>query len=135
MADVSISTTYTSSDMVEVNGTYYHSEYLADNNIVELYDGEYEELDNTVCIDGDYYLHDDERVVYCDDTEDYALRDDVWQCFITDKWYASDDPIRLCCIDSQDELTVHKDEIDNYESDIASYDPIIDACLFQVEGE
>lgn len=122
-------------DMVEVNGTYYHNEYLADNNIVELYDGEYEELDNTVCIDGDYYLHDDERVVYCDDTEDYALRDDAWQCFVSEKWYASDDPIRLCCIDSQDELTVHKDEIDNYESDIASYDPIIDACLFQTEGE
>ena len=122
-------------DMVEVNGNYYHDEFLADNDIVELYDGEYEERDNTVCIDGDYYMHDDERIVHCEDTDDYALIDDCWQCFVSDKWYASDDPIRLCCIDSQDEITVHEDEIHRYESDIASYDPIIDACLFQTEGE
>ena len=104
--------------MVEVNGTYYHDEYLADNNIVELRNGDYEDLDNAVCIDGDYYHCDDEDIVYCEDTEDYALRDDVWQCYVTDKWYASDDPVCLCCINSQDEITVHKDEIDKYEADI-----------------
>ena len=123
------------SHMVEVNGTYYHDEYLADNNIVELANGDYEELDNTVEINGDYYHCDDEDIVYCDDTEEYALRDDCWQCYVTDKWYRDDEAIRLCDILSQDEITVHEDDIATYESDIASYDPIIDACLFQVEGE
>jgi hypothetical protein len=122
-------------DMVEVNGTYYHNEYLADNNIVELYDGDYAELDDAVCIDGDYYLHHDDRIVLCEDTAEYALINDCWMCAIGGNWYASDDPVRLCCTLTQDEITVHEDEIHRYESDIASYDPIIDACLFQTEGE
>jgi hypothetical protein len=121
-------------DMVEVNDTYYHDDYLHDNGIVELYDGEYAELDDTVCIGGDYFLHDDERVVRCEDTEDYELSEDCWQCHISGNWYINDEPIRLCCILTQDEITVHEDEIHRYESDIASYDPIIDACLFQIEG-
>jgi hypothetical protein len=122
-------------DMVEVNDNYYHDDYLHDNGIVELYDGEYAELDDTVCIDGDYYMHDDERIVRCEDTDDYAHIEDCWQCHISGNWYASDEPIRLCCTLTQDEITVHEDEIHRYESDIASYDPIIDACLFQTEGE
>jgi hypothetical protein len=106
-------------DMVEtIEGDYFHDDYLSDNNIVELADGEYTHQDNAVCIGDAWYCADDEDIVYCDDTEDYALRDDVWQCFVSEKWYASDDPVRLCCIDSQDELTVHKDEIDKYEADI-----------------
>ena len=122
-------------DMVEVNDNYYHDDYLHDNGIVELYDGEYAELDDTVCIDGDYFLHDDERIVRCEDTDDYAHIDDCWQCHISGNWYINDEPIRLCCTLTQDEITVHEDEIHRYESDIASYDPIIDACLFQTEGE
>lgn len=114
---------YVHSDhMVEVNGNYYHEEYLSDNGIVELYDGGYEEIDNTVCIDGDYYMHDDDRIVYCDDSEDYAHIDDCWQCHVTNNWYINDEPVRLCDIDTQDELTVHKDEIDNYEADLDTLD-------------
>jgi len=123
------------SHMVEVNGTYYHSEYLSDNNIVELHNGDYEDLDNAVCIDGDYYHCEDDRVVSAEDTGEYALSEDCWLCAISGNYYASDEPIRLCCTLTQDELTVHEDEIHRYESDIASYDPIIDACLFQTEGE
>ena len=107
-------------DMVEtMEGDYFHDDYLSDNNIVELADGEYTHEENAVCVGGDAWYHcDDEDVVYCDDIEDYALRDDVWQCYVTDKWYASDEPIRLCCILSQDEITVHEDEIQTYEADI-----------------
>ena len=106
-------------DMVEtIEGDYFHDDYLSDNNIVELADGEYTHEDNAVCIGDAWYCADDEDIVYCEDTEDYAHRDDVWQCFVTNKWYASDDPVRLCCINSQDEITVHKDEIDKYEADI-----------------
>jgi len=121
-------------DMVEVNGNYYHNDYIYQNGIVELYDGDYAELDDTVCIDGDYYMHDDERIVNCEDTGEYALIDDCWQCRISGNWYIHDEPVRLCDISTQDEITIHEDEVHRYESDIASYDPIIDACLFQIEG-
>jgi hypothetical protein len=100
-------------DMVEVNGRYYHDQYLRDNNIVELYNGDYAHLDDTVEIDGDCFLTDDPDVVYCDDAEEYGLRDDCWQCEVTNNWYKNDEPVRLCDIDSQD-------EIDSYEADLTA---------------
>ena len=109
-------------DMVEVNDNYYHNEYLHDNGIVELYGGEYAELDDTVCIDGDYYLHDDECIVRCEDTDDYAHIDACWMCAISGKWYINDEPVRLCDISTQDEITVHEDEIHRYEADL-NYTP------------
>lgn len=112
-------------DAVEVNGEWYHIAHLSDNNIVELYNGDYEDMDNAVCVDGDWYHGDDEAVVYCDDIEDYALRDECWQCAVTNNWYADEAlMVRFCCIDTQDEMTVHRDEIDNYEADIESPDAL-----------
>lgn len=105
-------------DMIEINGRYYHDMFLEDNNIVELVNGDYEDADNAVCIDGDWYHVDDENIVYCADTEESALRDDAWQCHVSSEWYASDEPIRLCDINSQDEITVHEDDIDSYEADL-----------------
>jgi hypothetical protein len=104
-------------DMTCVDDTYYHTEFLQDNNIVELHDGEYAALDDAICVHGDWYHCDDERIVRCEDTDEYEFIEDAWQCYVTDKWYIVDQPIRLCDIDTQDELTVHEDEIQTYEAD------------------
>jgi hypothetical protein len=39
-------------------------------------------------------------------------------CAINGNWYASDEPIRLCCTLTQDEITVHEDELHRYEPDL-----------------
>ena len=77
-------------DTVAVNGDYYDTDYLADNNIVELANGEYEELDNCVEIHGEWYHCDDEDVCYAEDAEEHRLKDDCWQCEESGNWYLDD---------------------------------------------
>ena len=62
---------------VEVDGEYYDGDNLPDH-IVELENGDYEHIDNVVVVDGDYYLEDDDDIVYTE-KGDYALKDDCWQ--------------------------------------------------------
>ena len=77
-------------DTVCINYEYYHVEYLSDNNIVELANGEYEDLDNCVEIDGEWYHTDDPDVCYAEDVEEYRLKDDCWQCEDSGNWYNDD---------------------------------------------
>lgn len=78
--------------VVEVNGDWYDTEYLGDNDIVELHDGEYSHIDNAVYIEscGEYYDCDDDAICYADDTGQYELSDDCWQCESTHLWYTDD---------------------------------------------
>ena len=75
---------------VEVNGDYYDEDYLSDNDIVEDVDGEYCHRDDVVYIDSEdnYYGCNDERICLAEDTSEYLLRDDCWQCTNTDRWYS-----------------------------------------------
>jgi hypothetical protein len=93
-------------DMVYVNGEYYDTDYLGDNNIVELDCGDYEHIDNAVYIESrDAYYHcDDSDICYDDYNNRYELRDDcveladgsmchednAWQCEHTKEWYSDD---------------------------------------------
>jgi hypothetical protein len=72
-----------------VNGDYYDIEYLDDNNIVELHDGEYEDLDNAVYVESEdaYYRCDDDDVCYAEDTNQHELRENCWQCNESGNWY------------------------------------------------
>jgi hypothetical protein len=74
-------------ETVCVHGDYYHTDYLSDNEIVELRNGDYAKLEDSINIDGDWYETDDEDICYAEDTEEYALKDDCWMCTHTDKWY------------------------------------------------
>jgi hypothetical protein len=64
-----------------VNGKSYDTENLPED-IVELEDGDYAELDDCVCIEGEYYRQDDYDVFLLDEeTEDgdhYALKENTW---------------------------------------------------------
>ena len=87
---------------VESCDEYYDINYLSDNNIVELVNGDYEDMDRAVEIDGDWYHADDDDVCWdeynerhelvnnCVDTEDLGMvhRDDAWQCNHTHEWYS-----------------------------------------------
>jgi hypothetical protein len=75
------------------DGDWYDCDYLSDNDIVELHDGDYTHTDNAVYIEAcDAYYHvDDEDIVYASDTNQYELRDDCWSCAESGKWYTDDE--------------------------------------------
>jgi hypothetical protein len=80
-------------DTVEVDGEYYHDEYLDDNSIVALANGEYAHSDNAVYIHSsdEYYHCDDEDIVYAEDTNQHELREDCWCCEESGNWYTDDE--------------------------------------------
>lgn len=69
---------------------WYHSDYLDRNDIVCLENGEYEDEGNAVCIDGEWYHVDDERIILAEDTGEYAMIDDCWTCAESNNWYTND---------------------------------------------
>jgi hypothetical protein len=79
-------------DVTHIDGEYYDVNYLSDNDIVELADGEYAHIDNAVFIEScdAYYASDDDAICYAEDTGRYELRDDCWQCEGSTLWYTDD---------------------------------------------
>jgi hypothetical protein len=79
-------------DVVDVHGDWYDVNYLSDNDIVTLADGDYSHIDNAVYIEAhdEYYADDDSDICYAEDTGRYELRDDCWQCSDSDKWFTDD---------------------------------------------
>jgi hypothetical protein len=75
---------------VESQDQYYHQEYLDDNNIVELDNGDYEHTDNTIEIHGNYYTQDDERICLFQDTQEWGMCEDGWQCAESCDWYTDE---------------------------------------------
>jgi hypothetical protein len=85
---------YTSNEnAVEADGEYYHEDYLEDNNIVRLHDGDYTHRDNAVYIESqdEYYETDDDAICYAEDTNQYELRDDCWCCAESGNYYTDDE--------------------------------------------
>jgi len=93
-------------DAIEVDGEYYDVDYVSDNDIVCLHDGDYVPLGSAVYIEsmGDWYLSDDDDVVYLPDgdaehidnvvrlaNDEWCLLDEAWQCAESGNWYANDD--------------------------------------------
>jgi hypothetical protein len=75
---------------VESNSEHYDEDYLNDNNIVQLENGEYEQMEEAVEVDGEWYSIDDERICRFEDTEEYGLTEDGWQCVASCNWYTDD---------------------------------------------
>jgi hypothetical protein len=76
---------------VESNSEHYDVDYLNDNNIVELENGEYEQMEEAVEVDGEWYHLDDERICRTEDTDEFMMIDDgCWQCAESGNWYTDD---------------------------------------------
>lgn len=75
---------------IESQDAYYHGDYLSDNNIIELENGNLEHVDEALEIDGDWYTQDDERICYFQDTREWGLCEDGWQCSDSCEWYTDD---------------------------------------------
>ena len=78
--------------VTRVDGEDYDTEYLSDNSIIELHDGEYEHSDNAVYVESEdaYYREDDDDICYAEDTERYELKHDCWRCVESNNWYTDD---------------------------------------------
>jgi hypothetical protein len=110
---------------VESQDEHYDEDYLDDNNIVRLENGDYEHTDNAVEVDGGWYSSDDDDVVYdeyndchqltsnCTYTEDmgHVHTDAVWQCAATDNYYSDNiEPVTI------NDETYHPDNAPETES-------------------
>ena len=87
--------------IIEVGDAYYDADYLSDNSIVELADGDYVHSDDAVFIDrlDEHHLADD--CVHCEHSDEYELArdceqlrdgewahmDDVWRCEHSNEYY------------------------------------------------
>jgi hypothetical protein len=74
---------------VDSQSESYDMDYLSDNEIIELENGEYESIEEAVEIDGDWYHIDDERICRTEDTDEYMMCEDgCWQCAESGNWYS-----------------------------------------------
>jgi hypothetical protein len=94
-------------NVIHVGDDTYDEDYLDDNSIVRLHDGEYVHSDNAVYIESvsEYYDCDSDDICYDDYNSQYELRDDcvqledgsmchqddAWQCEGSGNWYADND--------------------------------------------
>lgn len=114
-------------EYVEGWDEYVDTNYLSDNDLVRLENGELCQQDDAVCIDGEYYHTDDERIVFCGYTSEYylikdcvelhdgewALETDAWKCYATSDWYLKDE-VEPVVIDGE---TYHPDDAPEQDED------------------
>jgi len=77
-------------NMARVGDEFYDTEYLSDNGIVELENGDYADMDDCVFINDEWYLCDDERICHPEDSDDACLTEDCWLCEESNNWYTDD---------------------------------------------
>ena len=114
------------STIISVGDEHYDWDYLSDNDIVELADGDYAHLNDACFIErlDEYHLMDD--CVHCEHSDTYELacdcqlladgewahEDDVWQCEHSNEYYLNDEEgVRY---ETECGKTVHIDHADEY---------------------
>jgi len=112
-------------DVVRVGSEHYDCNYLSDNNIVQLEDGDYAHTDDACFVErhSEWYLTD--SCVYCDHSSEYELtdecvqlhdnewahQDDAFLCEHSSEWYLDDNGDRY---ETECGKTVHIDHADHY---------------------
>jgi len=113
-------------DAIEVGGEWYDSNWLGDNDIVCLHDGDYAHMDDATYIEsvGEYYPAESDDICYtkagdyelkddCVELADgeWCLTDDAWQCEHSGDYYEKDvDSVTTKC-----GKIIHEDYADEYE--------------------
>jgi hypothetical protein len=103
---------------VESCSDSYDVDYLADNEIIELNNGDYEQMENAVEVDGDWYHIEDERICRTEDTDEFLLvNDGCWQCEESGNWYT--DSIDFVEVDGKKYHPDHAPATDDEDGDTA----------------
>jgi hypothetical protein len=73
---------------VDSQSEHYDVDYLDDNEIVELNNGEYAPLDEAVEVNGDWFHIEDDRICRTEDTDEFLMANEgCWQCEESGNWY------------------------------------------------
>jgi hypothetical protein len=94
-----------SDNVIYVSDNYYDTDYLSENNIVELADGDYAHTDDAVYIERLDEYHPIDDCVHCEHSNEYEIAndcvqlhdlewahmDDCWQCEHSGAYYLDDD--------------------------------------------
>jgi hypothetical protein len=73
---------------VDSQSEYYDVDYLDDNEIVELNNGDYVPLDEAVEVNGDWFHIEDDRICRTEDTDEFLMANEgCWQCEESGNWY------------------------------------------------
>lgn len=119
---------------VDADGDCYHDEYLSDNNIVCLHNGDYTHENNAtwVASQNEYYPSDDVVLDHNDEYQvqedcvqlhngEWALDEETWQCAGSDNYYLhyEDTPVE---VDGEDYHEDHVPETDDEEEDADNAD-------------
>jgi len=103
---------------VDSQSEHYDVDYLDDNEIVELNNGEYAPLDESVEVNGDWYHIEDERICRTEDTDEFLMRDDgCWQCEESGNWYT--DSIDWVVVNGEKYHPDHAPATDDEDGDTA----------------
>lgn len=111
---------------VEVDSVWYHDEWLSDNGIVQLENGEYAKEEDAVWIESasEYYPFESDDICYTKAGEhemkddcvaladgEWCLTADAWQCEHSGEWYETEiDSVTTKC-----GKIIHEDYADEYE--------------------
>tara|TARA_R110000822_G_scaffold92140_10_gene212129 strand:+ start:2796 stop:4166 length:1371 start_codon:yes stop_codon:yes gene_type:complete len=114
---------------VESQDQHYCENYLDDNGVIQLYDGEWDHRDNAVWLNSrEVWLHqDDNDAVYCEHSSEYehsddvvcladgnyALENDAWMCEHSNEWYLIDSN-DVTAVQTACGKTIHPDYADEY---------------------
>ena len=74
---------------VDSQSESYDADYLDDNEIIELNNGDYVPLDEAVEVNGDWFHIEDERICRTEDTDEFLMQEDCWQCTESGNWYTN----------------------------------------------
>jgi hypothetical protein len=114
-------------EWVEGWDEYVDVDYLDDNNIVRLRNGELCDRDDAVEVDDEWYHDDDERIIFCEHEDMYRLvkdcvelhdgnwahEDNAWKCYATSDWYLYDE-VRPVMVDGE---AYHPDDVPEQDED------------------
>ena len=101
---------------VESQSEHYDEDYLDDNEIVELNNGEYAPLDEAIEVDGDWYHIDDDRICRTEDTDEFLrVNNGCWQCTESGNWYT--DSIDWVVVNGEKYHPDHAPATDDAEDD------------------
>ena len=103
---------------------WYDVEHLGCNEIVELENGEYEQMENAVEINDEWYHIEDERICRTEDTDEFLMCDDgCWQCDESGNWYT--DSIDFVEVDGNKYHPDHAPATDEDEDDDSDGDTAV----------
>jgi hypothetical protein len=115
---------------VDSQSESYDQDYLEDNEIIELNNGEYAPLDEAVEINGDWFHVEDDRICRTEDTDEFLMANDgCWQCEESGNWYT--DSIDYVVVNGEKYHPDHAPTTDDVEATMLTMEMLSEVSLVE----